>query len=129
MNDAWIRGLFLRPVQIFGPVVQFLYTYGVIIMAACVLGGAAFLGERRLYRTRRKLLWAAPFPLLLAGMIYGVLRFTGCLLYAADGWDPGGAWNYTWQNRGVYVLSVCGCLLVGCLLAVWKERRASRNGE
>ena len=128
MSDLWIKDLFLRPAQIFGPVVQFFFTYGLLILAACALGGAAFLGERKLYRTRRKVLWAAPVPPLLAGMICGVLRFTGCLLYAADGWDTGGPWNYTWQNRGALILFVCGSLLAGTLLAVWKERRSGKNG-
>jgi len=123
MNDLWIRDLFLRPVQVFGPVVQFFFTYGLLALVAFAIGGGAFLGERALCRTKKRLLWAVPVPVLLAGLAYGILRFTGCLLYAADGWDTGGAWNYTWQNRGVYVLFTCGCLLAGALLAVWKERR------
>ena len=57
------------------------------------------------------------------GVVESIGAVTDALLYAADGWDTGGAWNYTWQNRGVYVLFTCGCLLAGVLLAVWKERR------
>ena len=127
MNEQWIKSLFLRPVQIFGPVVQFLFTHGVLILVGAAVGGAAFLGERRLYRTQKRVLWAAPFPILLAGVVYGFLRASGCLLYAGDGWDTGGPWNYTWQNRGALVLMVCGCLLAGAALAVWKERRSSKK--
>ena len=127
MNDLWIKNLFLRPVQVFGPVVQFVFTYGVLVLAAAAVGGAAFLGERQLLR-RKSPLWAAPVPVLLVGLVYGVLRFAGCLLYAADGWDTGGPWNYTWQNRGALTLFVCASLLAGTLLAVWKERRSGKNG-
>ena len=45
MNDLWIKNLFLRPVQVFGPVVQFFFTYGVLALAAAAVGGAAFLGN------------------------------------------------------------------------------------
>ena len=128
MNDLWIKNLFLRPVQVFGPVVQFFFIYGVLALTAVAVGGAAFLGERKLYRTQKRILWAAPVPVLLAGLAYGALRVTGCLLYAADGWDTGGPWNYTWQNRGALTLFVCGSLLAGTLLAIWKERRSGKNG-
>ena len=128
MNDLLIKNLFLRPVQMFGPAVQFFFTYGVLLLAACAIGGAAFLGERKLYRMERRSLCAAPLLPLLTGLIYGTLRFSGCLIYAADGWDTGGPWNYTWQNRGALLLFICGSLLIGGLLAVWKERRAGKNG-
>ena len=71
MNDLWIKNLFLRPVQVFGPVVQFFFTYGVLALAVVAVGGAAFLGERKLYRTQKRILWAAPVPVLLAGLAYG----------------------------------------------------------
>jgi hypothetical protein len=108
-------------------VVQFFFAYGVLALAAAAVGGVAFLAERQLLR-RESSLWAAPVPVLLVGLVYGILRFTGCLLYAADGWDTGGPWNYTWQNRGALILFVCGSLLAGTLLAVWKERRSGKNG-
>jgi len=127
MNDLLIKDLFLRPVQVFGPVVQFFFTYGLLALVAFGIGGAAFLGERTLCRTQKRVVWAAPFPVLLAGVVYGVLRATGCLLYAADGWDPSGPWNYTNQNEGALVLAVCGCLLTGAALALWKERRSARH--
>ena len=123
MDAFWTKDLFLRPVQVFGPAVQFFFTYGLLALVAFLIGGGAFLGERALCRTKKWFLWAVPVPVLLAGLVYGILRLTGRLLYAADGWDTGGAWNYTWQNRGVYMLFTCGCLLAGALLAVWKERR------
>lgn len=127
MNEAWMKELFLRPTQVFGTVVQFFFTYGLLALVAFGIGGAAFLGERTLCRTQKRVVWAAPFPVLLAGVVYGALRFTGWLLYAADGWDPGGPWNCTNQNEGALVLAVCGCLLTGAALALWRERRPARH--
>lgn len=33
MNELWIKSLFLRPVQVFGPVVQVQFTYGLLALA------------------------------------------------------------------------------------------------
>jgi len=126
VSDLLIKDLFLRPVQVFGPVVQVFFTYGLLVLVACGMGGFAFLGERWLCRTQKRFLWAVPVPVLLAGLVYGVLRFSGCLLYAADGWDPSGPWNYTNRNEGALVLAVCGCLLTGAALALWREWRSTR---
>ena len=88
---------------------------------------AAYCGERRLIQTGNRVLWMLPFPILTLGLLYGGLRFSGRLLYPADGWDQGGFWNYTNQNCGVRVLFICVCLLIGVILAAWKEKHPLKN--
>ncbi len=104
--------------QLFGPVIQLLFRGAMLLLFAWLICAAAYWGEGRLVKIGGRALWALPFPLLAAGMLYGGARFSGALTYPADGWDPSGVWNYTNQNAGWAVLLLCGCLLLGAVLAV-----------
>ena len=77
--------------------------------------------ERKLLYTKSRALWMIPLPILLTGLLYGGLRFSGRLFYITDAWDPSGVWNYTNQNHGAYILFLCGCALLGAILAIHKE--------
>ena len=67
-------------------------------------------------------------PALAAGLIYGYLRFSGRLLYAADGWDSWSKlYHYTNQTNGASFLFCSGCLLLGVLLALLKAGYVRRK--
>lgn len=105
-----------------GPLVQLLSYCGARFFSAFLICAAAFWGERWLVRTRNRFLWFLPFLILMLGLFYGGLRVSGCLVYPSDGWDVSGIWNYTHQNRGAAVLFLCGCLLIGAVLAACKKK-------
>ncbi len=108
--------------QTFGPLVQIIFFFFFLFLAARCICAAAFFGERKLAQIRNRILWKLPFPILALGLLYGGLRFSGQLLYPTDGWDQWGAWNYTNQNCGAFIIFICGCLLIGTILAVRKEK-------
>ena len=122
-----VGGLYNALVQTFGPVLQAACFLFLLLLAIWCIGSAAFWSERRLIRIPNPVLWTLPFPILAAGLLYGGLRFSGWLLYPTDGWDPGGSWNYTHQNGGACVLFVCGCLLAGAVVAVYREKIARKK--
>ena len=109
--------------RILGPWVQVLFAFGLLLLFWFRLGAAAFCGERRLFRANNRMLWKIPFLILFAAFLYGGLRFSGLLLYPADGWDQWGMWNATNQNRGMIVLFLSVPLLIGTTLAVYREKR------
>lgn len=109
--------------NIFGPWIQLLLFLCTLFTVAGAIGAIAFWCERMLIRTKKRILWLLPFPLLFLYLFYGALRVSGLLLYPTDGWDPWGIWNYTNQNQGTYIIFLCGCLLIGATLAIHKEKR------
>lgn len=109
--------------QAFGPLAQVIFACFITFLTAWCICAAAYLGEGRLLRTRKPLLWLSPLLLPVSGLLYGGLRFSGLLLYSADGWAQRGPWNQTHQNSGAYILFICGCLLAGAAGAIRKERR------
>ncbi len=111
--------------QTFGPLVQIIFFFFVLFLAAWCICAVAFFGERKLAQIRNRILWKPPFPILALGLLYGGLRFSGQLLYPTDGWDQWGPWNYTNQNFGAFI--ICGCLLIGTILAVSKEKIFLKN--
>lgn len=115
--------------QAFGPVVQVVFSYFILFLGAWWICAAAFWIERKLIRIEHRALWMAPFPILAAGFLYGGLRFSGQLRYLTDGWDQWGYWNYTNQSGGACVLFICGCLLIGAVLSVCKEKHYRKMGE
>lgn len=121
-------GLYNFLAQAFGPMVQAVFFCFMLLLAAWCICAAAYWIERKLIRTGKRVLWTAPFPLLIAGLLYGALRFSGQLLYPIDGWDQWGLWNYTNQNCGVCILFTCGCLLIGVALAMHKEKTHLKMG-
>ncbi len=110
-------------VHTFGPLVQLFFALGLLILVAALLGGISFWGERKLLRTNKRLLTTSPIVASVICILYGVLRFSGLILYSTDGWDTTGSWNYTNQNRGIFIIFVFGCLLTGMILAIFKETR------
>ena len=122
-----MSSLYIFLAQTFGPLVQIIWFFFIGILVAWCIGAIAFLGERKLIRTGNRILWSLPFPALASGLLYGGLRFSGQLLYPLDAWDQWGGWHYTNQNSGMRVLFICGCLLVGTILAVRKEKIFSQN--
>lgn len=110
--------------HILGPLVQFFFFWGPVLLFGCAICAAAFWGARRLLQAKSRMLRALPFPLLSFCLLYGVLRGSGRLVYPSDGWDPSGIWNQTHQNEGTLILFLCGCLLIGAVLAVCKKRSA-----
>lgn len=118
-----MSNLYVSLAQIFGPLVQMVWSFFIGILTAWCIGAAAFWGEGKLVQTGNRILWTLPFPILVSGLLYGGLRFSGQLLYPTDGWDPWGrAWHYTNQNNGVSILFICGCLLIGTALAARKKK-------
>ncbi len=108
--------------QIFGPWVQAFFYIGMLLLFCGLIGALAFRGESRLVRTGIRFLWMLPLLVLAAFLLYGILRFSGHLLYPTDGWATFGRWNSTNQNAGEAVIVFCVSLLAGALFAVWKER-------
>ena len=116
-----MSGFNISLVHVFGPWVQFLFLLVLLLVVGTLVGAVSFWGECRLIRTKRRILWIIPFLVLTVCFIYGALRFSGLLLYATDGWDPSGIWNYTNQNQGMIVVFLCACLLIGAIFAVRRE--------
>ena len=112
-------------VHTFGPLVQLVFALGLLLLVALILGGISFWGECKLYRTNKRVAWMFPILASVSCTAYGFLRFSGFLIYHADGWDVSGYWNYTNQNRGMFIVFVFGCLLMGVILAIYKETRKS----
>lgn len=109
-------------VGIVGPWVQVLLSWGAMILLGWPICAFACWGERRLLRTGSRMLWLLPILVLAMGFLYGGLRFSGWLLFPADGWDMSGGWHYTNQNRGACVIYLCTALLVGVVRGVYKEK-------
>lgn len=121
--------LYITLAHTFGPMVQIISSLAAISFTVFVFSGAAFWGERRLIRTKCRILWALPFLLFIAGLLYGVLRVSGLLRFPWDGWAPFGIWNQTHLNGGTAVLFLCGCLLIGAVLAVCRTKEHVRGGK
>lgn len=117
MND-----LYNSLARIFGPLVQIIIFFFTVFLAVWCICAVAYWGEWKLIRTKNLIWRILPFPPLVIGMLYGGMRFSGRLLYSTDGWDQCGHWNYTNQNHGVYILFICGCMLIGAILAIHKEK-------
>lgn len=117
--------------RVFCPWVQAFFTYGVLLLTGFLLGSIAFCGEHRLLRMSSRVLWKLPFLGLVSVIVYGILRFSGVLLYPTDGWDQWGMWNATNQNRGMMVLFFGVPLLIGTTLAVCRKnlRQGNEQGE
>ena len=115
-------GLYRFLSQTFGPMVQIAFFLFLFFLAAWCICSLAFWGQRKLIQIGHPILWISPVPLLIAGLLYGSLRFSGQLIYPADGWAQWGPWHYTNQNYGASVLLICGCLLIGAALAIYKEK-------
>ena len=110
-------------VQTFGPFVQLVFAFGLLLLAGICIGSVSLGVERKLYRVGFKGIWLLPIIASIVSIFYGTLRFWGVLIYSADGWDSTGPWNYTNQNEGACVIYICGCLLVGMILAIYKEKK------
>ena len=108
--------------QLFGPLIQVLVFFFTLFLAASCIFAAAFWAERKLMQTKSRIFEILPLPIFASGILYGGLRFSGLLCYSTDGWDPWGYWNYTNQNCGVWILFVCGCMLIGAGSAMYKEK-------
>ena len=117
-----VDNLYITLAQTFGPLIQAISFFFIFFLGAGSIYAVAFWGERKLIRTGNHTLWRIPFPVFIVGLLYGGLRFSGLLLYAEDGWDQWGHWNFTNQNSGAFVLFVCGCLLIGAFTAIFKEK-------
>lgn len=113
--------------RVFGPLVQMVASFFVLFLTAWCVGAAGFWSERKLAQTGNRVLGMLPFPILILGFLYGGLRFSGQLLYPTDGWDQWGFWNYTYQNCGMCLLFLCVCLLIGIILAIYKENTTLKN--
>lgn len=114
--------------RVFGPWVQVLFALGLLCLFWVCLGTAAFYGERGLLRMSSRVLWKLPFLVLVSVIVYGILRFWGVLLYSSDGWDSWGMWNATNQNQGMITLFLSVPLLIGTVLAVYREKMRSESG-
>jgi len=101
---------------------QALFSFGLIFLAGSLIAALAFHGEHRLIQLKKRAVWLLPFPAIFTCLIYGSLRASGWLVYTTDGWDTAGIWNYTNQNQGTLMLFLGGCLLIGVILAVYKNK-------
>lgn len=115
-------GLYNSLAQTFGPLIQIIFSLFFLFLAVWCICSIAYWGEQKLMRTKNCILRILPFPVLAIGILYGGMRFSGQLLYPADGWDQWGYWNYTNQNWGAFILFICGCMLIGAALAMRKEK-------
>lgn len=106
--------------QTFGPLVQLVFSLFILFLASWCICAIASWSEGKLILTGNRILWTLPFPILVFGLLYGGLRFSGQLLYPTDGWDQWGLWNYTNQNRGAYIFFIFVCLSIGVVSAVRK---------
>ena len=107
---------------------EFFTFWGFHILCVWLLVFGGFRGERWLMGRKTRLLRFLLLPALAAGMIYGYLRFSGRLLYAADGWDSWSKlYHYTNQTNGASFLFCSGCLLLGVLLALLKAGYVRRK--
>ena len=122
-------GLYNFLAQTFGPMVQLIFFLLTLIFVTWCVCAAALWSERKLIQRYNSIVWTLPVPILVVGLLYGSLRFSGKLLYSTDGWDSWGRWNYTNQNCGAWILFICGCLLIGVVLAMYKEKVYQRMGN
>lgn len=108
--------------QTFGPLVQVIFFFFILILAAWCIATIAFWSEHRLLKTKSCTLAILPLLISAIGTLYGGLRFSGKILYPADGWDQWGHWNYTNQNCGAVIFFLCVCILTGVILAMYREK-------
>ncbi|MGI6029924.1 MAG: hypothetical protein ACOX7F_00290 [Eubacteriales bacterium] len=67
------------------------------------------------------------FAALTAGMLYGMLRFHGVLLFPADN-DFSYHWfGASWRDEGFQVLYGCGTALLGLAAAFLSERKRANS--
>ena len=63
---------------------------------------------------------------LIIGLLYGVLRFSGVIMFPTDNTISWNWFDASWRDDGFEFIHPCGCALIGMALAVLTERKARR---
>ena len=94
-------------------------------------GILCFAAARWVLQRKSPLLWQVVrvclligLALLVAGMVYGLLRYCGVLVFPDD--DPSSIhlFNSSGGDEGFQYLYMCGTVFLGILAALWQERAA-----
>lgn len=110
-------------IHIFGPLVQVVFYFGLLLMTSCLIVAFSSWIGRKLIQNGNRILIAILSSGIAVGLVYGALRLSGLLMYPTDGWDTSGVWNYTNQNSGTLIIFICVCLSIGAISA-WRKRAA-----
>ena len=84
---------------------------------------AEFTTENRIVRIVVRAGFLLCLAMLTAGIIYGVLRFSGTVMFAADNYISYNWFDTSWRDDGFKYIYGCGTVFMGFVTAFLLETR------
>ena len=105
----------------------------IALLCGMLCFAAARWGLRRKNRTVRSVVKAGSLlclAVLASGVMYGILRFSGIILFASDHAVSHHWFGASWRDEGFRCIYLCSIAFIGIAAALWAEnRRVSNGGE